>query len=82
PPAAIVPGEKPEDKSVWIIDQGTAHRAKVKTGIDDGVWLELLEGLTGNEDVVVVGKSGLTEGQVVNVSVYNLPEGKPASQKM
>lgn len=82
PPAAIVPGEKPEDKSVWIIDQGTAHRVKVKTGIDDGVWLELLEGLTGNEDVVVVGKSGLTEGQVVNVSAYNLPEGKPASQKM
>jgi hypothetical protein len=33
-------------------------------------------------DVVVVGKSGLTDGQAVQASSYNLPAGKPASQKL
>jgi hypothetical protein len=44
--------------------------------------VEVLEGLIGEEDVVVVGKSGLTDGQAVQSSVYNLPNGKSAKQKM
>jgi RND family efflux transporter MFP subunit len=82
PPAALVPSNNGQDKAVFVIDSGKAKLVPVKTGIDDGLWVEVLEGLIGEEDVVVVGKSGLTDGQAVQSSVYNLPNGKSAKQKM
>jgi hypothetical protein len=33
-------------------------------------------------EVIVVGKTGLTDGQAVQASPYNLPAGQPASQKL
>jgi membrane fusion protein, multidrug efflux system len=65
-----------------VVDAGKVKLNPVKTGIDDGLWVEVVEGLTGEEDVVVVGKSGLIDGQAVQSSPYNLPTGKPAKQKM
>jgi hypothetical protein len=44
--------------------------------------VDVLEGLTGEEQVEVEGKSGLTEGQAVTVSTYDLPAGQHAQQKM
>lgn len=82
PPSAIVPSKSGKEKSVFVIDLGTAKLVPVKTGIDDGLWLEVVEGLTGDEEVVVVGKGGLSDGQPVQASAYNLPEGQPAKQKM
>jgi RND family efflux transporter MFP subunit len=82
PPAAIVPSKTGQEKSVFVVDSGKVKLVLVKAGIDDGLWVEVLEGLTGEEDVVVVGKSGLIDGQAVHSSPYNLPNGKPAKQKM
>jgi len=81
PPAAIVTSGADKGKAVFVVEQGTARRAPIKTDIDDGVWVEVVEGLTGDEDIVVVGKTGLTEGQPVKASTYNLPAGTPSSQK-
>ncbi len=80
PPAAIATGANKE-LAVFAVDQGTARRIPIKTGLDDGQWVEVTAGLTGNEDIVVVGKSSLKDGQAVAPSPYNLPSGKPASQK-
>jgi RND family efflux transporter MFP subunit len=82
PPAAIVSGGDKQSKFVFVVKDGTAHRTPIKTGIDDGRWIEVIDGLTGDEDIVVVGKAGLNDGQAVQVSAYNLPNGKPARQKM
>jgi RND family efflux transporter MFP subunit len=82
PPAALASGEDKQSKFVFVVTEGAAHRVPIKTGIDDGRWIEVLDGLSGNEDVVVVGKAGLNDGQAVRVSAYNLPDGKPARQKM
>jgi RND family efflux transporter MFP subunit len=82
PPAAIVPSNNGQEKAVFVVDSGKAKHVPVKTGIDDGLWVEVVEGLTGEEDVVVVGKSGLINGQAVQSSPYNLPTGKAAKQKM
>ncbi|HJT20191.1 MAG TPA: efflux RND transporter periplasmic adaptor subunit [Nitrospira sp.] len=82
PPAAIVPAKGGKEKGVFVVSNNQVKLTPVKTGIDDGVWLEILDGLSGEEDVVVVGKSGLTDGQRVHATPYNLPEGKPAKQKM
>jgi RND family efflux transporter MFP subunit len=82
PPAAIVPAKGGKETGVFVVSNNRAKLTTVKTGIDDGVWLEILDGLNGEEDVVVVGKSGLTDGQRVQAAPYNLPDGKRAKQKM
>ena len=81
PPAAIVTGGSDKGKSVFVVEQGKARLVPIKTDLDDGLWVEVVEGLAGNEDIVVVGKTGLTDGQAVKASAYNLPTGKPSSQK-
>jgi len=80
PPAAIATGANKE-MAVFAVEQGKVRRITIKTGLDDGKWVEVVDGLTGNEDIVVVGKSSLKDGQAVTPSTYNLPTGKPASQK-
>lgn len=79
PPAALVSDNS--SKAVFVVEQNVARRVSIKTGIDDGVWVEVTEGLTGTEDVVVVGKSRLADGKLVKASAYNLPAGKSGSQQ-
>jgi RND family efflux transporter MFP subunit len=81
PPAAIESGKSINGKSVFVVEGGKARRAPIKTSIDDGSWVEVVEGLTGNEDIVVVGKGNLQDGQAVTASAYDLPAGQPARQK-
>lgn len=82
PPAAIVSGSNRQSMFVFVVQDGVARLTPIKTGIDDGHWIEVIAGLTGSEDAVVVGKAGLSDGQAVRVSAYNLPAGDPARQKM
>lgn len=79
PPAALV--SENSSKAVFVVAGNVARKVLVTTDIDDGVWVEVTEGLTGSEDVVVVGKASLTDGITVKASPYNLPVGKPSSQK-
>ncbi|MEY4705958.1 MAG: hypothetical protein RL042_2163 [Nitrospirota bacterium] len=79
PPQAVING--PKGKSVFIIEAGRAKSAPVQTGISDGRWIEIASGLSGDEDVVVVGKRRLVEGVPVHPSPFNLPEAKPSQQK-
>lgn len=79
-PAALVTDET--GTSVFVVEDGTVKRVSVKTGLDDGTWVEITEGLKENMEVVIVGKSGLTDGQAVQSSTYNLPTGKSAKQKI
>jgi len=80
PPTALVSDKN--GKSVFVVEDGVVRQIPVTVGLDDGVWVEITEGLQETMDVVVVGKSGLTTGQAVKTSPYNLPTGKPASQKL
>lgn len=79
PPAALVSDNS--SKAVFVVEQGVARRIPITTDIDDGVWVEITAGLTGTEDVVVVGKARLTDGMTVKASPYNLPSGKPGRQQ-
>ena len=85
PDALVVPAgsliTQGKNTLVFIVEQGKAMQRKIKTGLSDGRWVEVVEGLTGAEDVVVVGKSKLVEGATVQASAYNLPEGTPSVQK-
>jgi len=79
-PAALVSDNT--GTSVFVVEGSRAKLVAVKTGLDDGMWVEAIEGLQENMEVVVVGKTGLTDGQAVRASPYSLPTGKPANQKM
>lgn len=79
PPQAVSSG--PNGKSVFIIEQGRAKSVLVQTGISNGKWIEITNGLQGGEDVVVVGKRKLLDGSPVQASPFKLPEAKPAQQK-
>ena len=79
PPAALV--SENSSRAVFVVEQGIARKVPVKTDIDDGVWVEVTSGLTGEEDIVVVGKARLADGIAVKASPYNLPAGKPGVQK-
>src|SRR5439155_18188044 len=79
PPGSIVSNGK--TKSVFVVEQGRAKPLPITTGLSDGRWVEVTEGLSGSEDVVVVGKSNLSEGSIVQAAPYSLPEGTPSVQK-
>ena len=79
PPQAIISG--PKGKSVFIIETGRAKSVPVQTGISDGRWMEITSGLSGDEDVVMVGTRKLLEGSPVTPAPFNLPEAKLAVQK-
>jgi membrane fusion protein, multidrug efflux system len=85
PDALVVPAtaliSQGQSTLVFIIDQEKAVQRKIMTGLSDGRWVEIVEGLNGTENVVVVGKSKLVEGATARPSPYNLPEGTPSVQK-
>lgn len=53
--------------SVFVIINGKVERRSVITGYTSGDRVEILEGLTGDEEIVVVGQSGLRDGSRVEV---------------
>jgi membrane fusion protein, multidrug efflux system len=79
PPQAVNSTSK--GKSLFIVEEAKAKAVPVRTGITDGQWIEITEGLRGDEDVVVVGKRQLLDQSPVRVSPFRLPEAKPSQQK-
>ncbi len=80
PPAALVSSGPVQ--SVFIVQDGRAKEIPVIAGLDDGLWVEITQGLEDHMEVIVVGKPGLKDGQPVQPSPYNLPAGKSARQKL
>jgi membrane fusion protein, multidrug efflux system len=55
------------EKSVYIVADGKAQQREIRTGLTNGGWIEVVEGLQGDERVVVVGQAGLKSGTPVKV---------------
>lgn len=53
--------------SVFVIEDGKAVRRTVRTGYARGAQVEIIDGLTGDEEIVVIGQSGLRDGANVEV---------------
>jgi membrane fusion protein, multidrug efflux system len=82
PPSAIAQVPGTTRSSVFVVKNGTVRMMPVMTGIDDGMGIEIMEGLSEEDEVVVVGKTGLKDGTPVRASPYNLPSGTPSRQKL
>ncbi len=53
---------------VFVVNDGKATKTPIKTGFNDGAKVEVLDGLAGNEAVILVGKLMLSDGAAVNVT--------------
>jgi RND family efflux transporter MFP subunit len=63
--ALIVDGRK---SFVFTVVDGRAKRVEVTTGLDDGIRVEITNGLTGTELIIVTGKSAVSDGTPVKVA--------------
>jgi len=54
--------------NVFVVDdKGIARKVAIKTGYQEGKYVEVLEGLSGNETVVITGHQNLKDNAVVNI---------------
>jgi hypothetical protein len=53
------------DSSVFVVQDGKAHRVAVKLGYESGKNVQVLAGLMPGAQVVVAGQNGLSEGTAV-----------------
>ncbi len=56
------------DRSVFVIKNGKAQQRQVKTGLESPEWIQIVEGISGEEDVVVAAVSNLTDAVRVKVT--------------
>ena len=75
PRSAII--DEAGQTSVFIIEDEKAVRRSIKTGYANSGNIEILDGLTGSEMIVVVGQAGLREGS--KVAVINAVEVEESS---
>jgi membrane fusion protein, multidrug efflux system len=53
--------------NVFVVNAGKAEQRAIKTGLSNAGKVEVIEGLAGTEQVVVVGQNGLKDGNPVRV---------------
>jgi len=72
PDALLIPSDalvvEKTRNSAFTVAEGKAKRVTIKTGFNDGGWVEVLDGLKLDESVVLVGKQALNDGQAVSVT--------------
>ena len=74
PRSAII--DEAGETSVFIIEDEKAVRRSIKTGYANSGNIEILDGLTGSEKIVVVGQAGLREGsKVAIINAVEVEEG-------
>jgi membrane fusion protein (multidrug efflux system) len=67
--------EEEAEKSVFVVEDGVAHRRIIETGYSRGENVEITSGLTGDESVITLGQVGLKEGAEVTVIEAKEPTG-------
>ncbi len=60
-PAEAIQGKEAE-RFVYVVRDGTARKTPITVGLEDGKATEVLDGLSPNDEVVVVGRDTLTDG--------------------
>jgi HlyD family secretion protein len=62
PSASLIGGEQNDQRFVYVIKHGKAHRTAVHVGLDDGIHAEILSGLSTGDEVIDGHGSGLADG--------------------
>ncbi|MEZ5331643.1 MAG: efflux RND transporter periplasmic adaptor subunit [Thermoanaerobaculia bacterium] len=56
-----------QSSHVFIAHDGVAEKRKVTLGIEDGAWIEAVDGVAAGDQVVVAGQGGLKDGASIRV---------------
>lgn len=75
PRSAII--DEASGSFVFIVEGDKASRRPIKTGYSNDGHIEILDGLTGSEKIVVVGQAGLKDGS--KVSIINVANAEESS---
>jgi RND family efflux transporter MFP subunit len=71
PDALVVPTSalivEKDERAVFVVRQGKAEKLGVKTGFEGPDWTEIVEGLRGEEAVIVIGKENVSRGATVQI---------------
>ena len=68
----LIPETALVDGAVWAVQDGSAHRRPVETGVFGNSMVEVREGLAGDERVIDQPPAGLADGAAVRIR-----NGKP-----
>ena len=67
--AMLVPSKairvRGRELSVWVAEGGVVKALPIKAGYDDGIWAEVLEGLSGSEQIILSATSKVSPGASV-----------------
>ena len=63
------------EQSIFVVVNARAEQRHIRTGLVNNGWVEVVEGLKGDERVVVVGQGGLKSGTAVKVVGDTKPAG-------
>ncbi len=55
------------DRLLFIVQDGQAKQVKVKTGLESPDWIQIVDGLSGDEEIVVASAGLLNDGSPVSV---------------
>ena len=66
PQAALITED--DEVAIYVVVNGEVVRRVIETGVTSGNRVQVLAGLTDNEEIVVVGHSGLRDGSKVLAS--------------
>lgn len=69
------------EQSVYVVAGDKAEQRKISTGLANNGWIEVLQGLKGDERVVVVGQAGLKSGTVIKVVGDTKPAARPSGSQ-
>ncbi|MGO9108410.1 MAG: efflux RND transporter periplasmic adaptor subunit [Thermoguttaceae bacterium] len=73
PVSCLVGPQKDGKGAVYVVRDGKAHLVPVKLGSNDGIHVEILDGLTVTDDVVCGSNRPLTDGLAVSAVNDNQP---------
>ena len=66
-PAGAVLAEK-AGTSIFVVNGNKAKKTKVQIGFNDGKNIEILNGASPDQQVILVGKQAIADGQAISVS--------------
>lgn len=79
PVSAIV--REGSETSVFVVKDQKAQARPVKMGLDDGMQVEIVEGIQPGEVVITGGQNGLPDGATVSTAAREAPEADHEAEK-
>jgi multidrug efflux pump subunit AcrA (membrane-fusion protein) len=80
-PASALLSSPDGQEAVFVINDGTAVRRKIRLGIEQGNRIQVVEGLKPGEQLVVAGMNSLSDGAAVRIEKAEPGQKQPGGQE-